>query len=72
MVEEFEREYGKEAEELRQQEQEKEEKDLVKNYQGNSQQNYYMDRKEKNMKKKEKRDGMKIGVDRKISQNKKT
>jgi len=50
----------------------KKRRSLVMDYLGNSQQNYYMDKGEKNMKKREKKDGMKIGVDGKISQDKKT
>ena len=42
------------------------------NYLGSSQQNYYMDRGGKNTKKKGKKDGTKIGVDRKIPQDEET
>ena len=42
------------------------------NYLGSSQQNYYMDKGGKNTKKKGKKDETKIGVNRKISQDKET
>jgi len=45
---------------------------LVMNYLGSSQQNYYMDRGGKNTKKKGKKDGTKIGDDRKIPQDEET
>jgi len=42
LVEEFKREHREEVKELRRQEQEEEERSSVRNYLGNSQQNYYM------------------------------
>jgi len=42
------------------------------NYLGSSQQNYYTDGGRKNMKGRERKDRMKIGVDGKIPQDKKT
>ena len=42
------------------------------NYLGSLWQNYYMNRKEKDMKRREKKDGIKIRVDGKIPWNKKT
>jgi len=47
----------------------KKRRNLVENYQENLRLNYYMDRGERNMKGKEKRDGMKIGIDGKIPQD---
>jgi len=66
LVEEFKREHREEVKELRRQEQEEEERSSVRNYLGNSQQNYYMVGKEEDTKEREKRDGMKIGIDGKI------
>jgi len=65
LVEEFEREYGEEAKELRSWKKKK--KSLVGNYLASSWQNCYTDRGEKDTRKKERRDGRKIGNDRKIS-----
>ena len=50
----------------------KKRRNLVGNYLGSLQQNYYMDGERKDIREKEKRDKMKIGVDRKILQSKKT
>jgi len=47
----------------------KKRRNLVENYQENLRLNYYMDGGERNMKGKEKRDGMKIGIDGKIPQD---
>jgi len=47
----------------------KKRRNLARNYQENSWLNYYMGRREKDMKKKEKRDGTRIGIDRKIPQD---
>ena len=44
----------------------KKRRNLVKNYQENLWLNYYMDRGEKDMKGKERRDGTRIGIDGKI------
>ena len=49
----------------------KKKKNLVRNYLGNLWQNYYMDRKGKGTKGRERRDRTKIGVDRRIPQNEK-
>jgi len=72
LVEEFKREHREEVKELRRQEQEEEERSSVRNYLGNSQQNYYMVGKEEDMKERGKRDGMKIGIDGKIPWDKET
>ena len=45
----------------------KKKRNFAGNYQGNLQPNYYMDREEKDMKRKERRDGMRIGIDGKNS-----
>ena len=71
LVEDFEREYRKEVEELRWQEQEEEEKEFM-NYLGNSQQEYYMVGEERGTKKKGKRDRTKIGFNGKIPRDEKT
>jgi len=71
LVEEFEREYREEAKELRQQKQEEKKKNLVGNYLGNLWQNYYMDGKGKGIKGRERRDGMKIGINGRIPWDKK-
>ena len=68
LVAEFEREYGEEAEELRQQEQKEEEKE----YLGNLQQNYYMDGRRKSTRRRGRKDRRKIGINGKIPRNKKT
>jgi len=47
----------------------KKRRNLVENYQENLRLNYYMDGGERNMKGKEKRDGMKIGINGKIPQD---
>jgi len=44
----------------------KKRRNLVENYQGNLRLNYYMDGGEKDMKGKERKDGMRIGIDGKI------
>ena len=51
--------------------QKKKKRSLVENYQGNLQPNQYMDRKEKDTKGKERGDGKKIGIGRKVSWDKK-
>ena len=66
LVEEFEREYGEEAEELRRQELRR---NFAGNYQGNLRPNYYMNGGEKDMKRKERGDGMRIGINGKIPQD---
>jgi len=48
----------------------KKRRNLVENYQENLRLNYYIDRGERNMKGKEKRDGTKIGIDGKIPRDK--
>ena len=50
----------------------KKKRNLAENYQESVQQNYYTDRGKEDTKERERRDGMKIGVDRKILQNKET
>ena len=50
----------------------KKRRNLVGNYLGSLQQNYYMDGERKDIREKEKRDRMKIGVDRKILQDEET
>jgi len=48
----------------------KKKKNLVRNYLGNLWKNYYMNREGKGTKGRERRDGMKIGVDGRIPQDK--
>jgi len=48
----------------------KKRRNLVGNYQENLRLNYYMDRGEKDMKGKERRDGTRIGIDGKIPRDK--
>ena len=48
----------------------KKRRSLVKNYQGSLWSNQYTDRKEKGMKRRERRDGKKIGIDGKVPQDK--
>ena len=50
----------------------KKRRNLVENYQGSLWQNYYTVRRKGNMREKGKRGGTRIGVDRKIPQNKET
>ena len=71
LVEELEREYAKRAKEIRQQELEEKKKNSVENYQGSLQPNQYIDREGKDIKRKGRRDRKKIGIDGKVSQNKK-
>ena len=59
LVEEFEREYGEETEELRRQELRR---NFAGNYQGNLWPNYYTDGGEKDMKRKERGDRTRIGI----------
>jgi len=47
----------------------KKKRNLAENYQESVQQNYYTDRGKEDTKERERRDGMKIGVDRKIPQD---
>ena len=49
----------------------KKKKNLVRNYLGNLWQNYYMDGKGKGIKGRERRDGMKIGINGRIPWDKK-
>ena len=46
-------------------------RNLVENYQGSLQPNQYIDGEEKDIRRKERRDGKKIGTDRKVSWDKK-
>ena len=69
LVEEFEREYGEETEELRQQEQKEEEEEFSQEL---PREFIYTDGGRKDTREKERRDRMKIGVDRKIPWDKKT
>jgi len=50
----------------------KKRRNLIGNYQGNSQQNYYMAGEREDTRKKEKKDGTRIGIDGKIPRDKKT
>jgi len=50
----------------------KKKRNLAENYQESVQQNYYTDRGKEDTKERERRDGMKIGVDRKIPQDEKS
>ena len=59
LVEKFEREYGEEAKELRQQEQKKK-RNLAGNYLGNLRQNYYIDKEKKIQKRKGKEIGQEL------------
>jgi len=57
---------GKRLKNLGNRSRKKKKRNLVGNYLGSLQPNYFIDRDKKNMRKKEKRDGMKIGVNGKF------
>ena len=62
LVEEFERKYGEEAEELGNRSWKKKRRNFAGNYQGNLWPNYYTDGGEKDMKRKERGDRTRIGI----------